>query len=154
MHQEAPDPTELFDLVKKLDYQAGWVFTLRPDYDRGQGSVGLTLEIALTCADSYHPERRRTVDHLFIVPAAAYDRRSWRRWLFERIMDVHLHEAMENFKIVTMGDYTMKDGTRNDRITERPFAPSHGPGNDPYLLREYGTDLDRRTAFTGRVNPD
>ena len=26
-------------------------------------------------------------------------------------------------------------------------------GNDPYLIREVGTDLDRRTSFRGEVNP-
>ncbi len=26
------------------------------------------------------------------------------------------------------------------------------PGNDPYLVREIGTDLDRRTSFRGEVN--
>jgi hypothetical protein len=36
---------------------------------------------------------------------------------------------------------------------DRSFAPSHGPGNDPYLVREIGTDLDQRTSFRGEVNP-
>ncbi len=37
-------------------------------------------------------------------------------------------------------------------VLDRPFAPTHGPGDDPYVIHEYGSDLQRRTAFTGRVN--
>lgn len=31
----------------------------------------------------------------------------------------------------------------------RPYAPSHGPGNDPYLIREIGTVEDVETSFLG-----
>ena len=34
----------------------------------------------------------------------------------------------------------------------KPYAPSHGPGNDPYLIRETGTDADQRTSFRGELN--
>jgi hypothetical protein len=135
MRQEAPDPEALFDLVDHCALYPGWKVSLK-DMDRGQGSIGLTLDITTNTVNSYHPERMVNVHHLFIVPAAAYDFRSWRRWLFERFHDVLFHEAMEIFTI--NGD--------------KPYAPSHGPGNDPYLLREVGTDLDRRTSFRGAVN--
>jgi hypothetical protein len=61
-----------------------------------------------------------------------------RRWLFDQIGLVELHERMEFFKI---------DG-------EPASPPAHGPGNDPYLLLEYGSDTDRRTSFRGDLNPD
>lgn len=136
MHQAAPFPQVLADLVKDLNYARDWRFSMT-NMDRGQGSSGLTLIINIHEPDSYNPDRTISVNHYFPVPPAAYDMRSWRRWLFECIMLVHRHEAMENFKI---GD-------------ERPYAPSHGPGNDPYMVREIGTLVDQKTSFTGEVNP-
>lgn len=144
MRQEAPDPQPLIDLVAKIVYRPGWLFTLT-DLDRGQGSKGLTLDITTLTANSYHAEACETchstitdyrVHHYFIVPAAAYDERSWRRWLLDRVLDIESHEACEFFQIGA----------------ERPYAPSHGPGNDPYLIREVGTDTDQRTSFRGTVN--
>lgn len=134
--QLAPYPNELADLVRKLDLRPSWHAEL--DYvDRGQGSAGLTLSIFITEPDAYHYENLRSVVHLFPVPPAAYDRRSWQRWLLGCTNQVSLHEDMEHFTV---------DG-------EKPYAPSHGPGNDPYLIREVGTDLDQRTSFRGEVNP-
>lgn len=130
----APFPGELADLVGRCDYRPGWLVELR-DTDRGQGSSGLTLIITTSTVNTYRPDEPIRVNHLFPVPPAAFDERSWRRWLFEQFHLVELHEAMEFFRI---------DG-------ERPFAPSHGPGNNPYLIREVGTDLDRRTTFRGEV---
>ena len=137
MRQEAPYPTELADLVSKLRYRPGWTFDLL-DKDRGQGSKGLTLIITTSGYDSYHPDRgeRYQVHHYMLVPPAAYDRRSWVNWLFEQLLLVERHECMEFFVI---------DG-------ERPCAPAHGPGNDPYLVLTYGTDTDRRTSFRGELN--
>ncbi len=135
MKQEAPDPKELFDLVATLQYKDWWKFTLE-DLDRGQGSVGLTLCILITTPDSYHPESMRRVMHYFIVPAAAYDMRSWRRWLFDQILLVETHEAAEFF--VIKGEHV--------------YAPRHGPGNDPYTVVEYADELDRRTNYKGEIN--
>lgn len=156
MTQSAPYPTILADLVARLRYRPGWTFELE-DIERDHATThsgaarGLTF-IGITgtrtwtddgmryegAMDAYHPEVPRPVYFYFPVPAATYDERSWRRWLFERLLDVERHEAMEHFQI----------------DDERPFSPSHGPGNDPYMIREVGTDLDRRTSFRGAVNPD
>lgn len=136
MRQEAPYPTALAQLVEDLRYKEGWSFRLG-DLDRGQESKGLTLSIYITVPDAYHPERDRSVVHYMLVPPAAFDERSWRRWLFDQIGLVEVHERCECFEIAG----------------ERPYAPSHGPGNDPYLIREVGTDLDVRTSFRGEVNP-
>lgn len=133
--QTAPFPTALADLVADLIYKPGFKFWLMEDYDRGQGSRGLTLIINITGPDSYQHDKTISVNHLFPVPPAAYDARSWRRWLFDQIGLVDLHERCEFFTIAG----------------EKPYAPSHGPGNDPYLVREVGTDLDQRTTFRGEV---
>lgn len=129
-------PTILADLVGMCDYR-DWDVHLYEDLNRGQGSQGLTLVITTNGVNAYHPEvTDYRVDHLFPVPAAAYDRRSWTHWLFEQFALVERHEAMEFFQI---------EG-------ERPFAPHHGPGNDPYIVFDHGTELDVRTKFTGEVN--
>jgi len=133
---EAPYPEELAELVEGCRYRPGWRVGLH-DLDRGQGSRGLTLDILTLTPDSYEPDQMIRVHHYFPVPPAAYDRRSWQRWLFEQFQLVERHECMEFFQI----------------DSERPYAPSHGPGNDPYLIREVGTDIDRRTSFRGELNP-
>jgi len=137
VRQIAPYPYPLADLIAQLTYKRNWTFAL-DDMDRGQGSRGLTLNVLIYTPDSYHPDQTRGVRHFFIVPAAAYDIRSWRRWLFDRILDIETHEAMEFFKL---------DGVR-------AYAPSHGPGNDPYLIREVGTDEDVRTSFRGELKDE
>lgn len=136
MRQRAADPVVLHALVERLSYRPGWRFELA-DVDRGQGSEGLTFSVYTLGYDTYHPERGETyrVVHYFPVPPAAYDERSWRRWLLERILEVERHEACEFFQI---------DG-------ERPYAPHHGPGNDPYIVFDHGTDEDARTSFRGEV---
>jgi hypothetical protein len=137
MRQEAPYPAELADLVAKLRYRPGWKFRLE-DIDRGQGSSGLTLVITTCGYDTYHPDRgeKYRVNHYMLVPPASYNRRSWLNWLFEQLLLVERHECME---------FLVIDG-------ERPRAPAHGPGNDPYLTLDHGTDLDRRTSFRGELN--
>ena len=134
--QQAPWPYELEVLVKALSYKRNWRFELS-DVDRGQGSVGLTFVITTYTVDSYHQDLHKRVLHYFPVPPAAYDDRSWRRWLLDRLLDVESHECCEFFEL---------DGVK-------AYAPSHGPGNDPYLIREVGTELDVKTSFTGEVKP-
>jgi hypothetical protein len=141
MAQEAPYPEILEELVDRLQYKPGWRFSLY-NADRGQGSIGLTLIINITGPDSYHLDQDIRVNHSMLVPPASYDRRSWCWWLFQQILLVEQHEAMEFFRLG-------RDGWDGQ---ERPYAPAHGPGNDPYLILQHGTDLDRRTSFTGQVN--
>lgn len=132
---EAPFPKELNKLVDTCTYRPGWDVRLQW-VDRGQLSTGLTLIITTDTINSYRPDVPIHVNHFFPVPPASYDKRSWRRWLFEQFCLVESHECAEFFQI---------DG-------ERPYAPSHGPGNDPYMIREVGTDEDRRTSFRGDLN--
>lgn len=137
--QRFPTPTILLDLVYGLKYRPGWTFTIIDDLDRGQGSEGMTLDIVTSGYNSYHPERGQTyaVHHYMPVPPAAYDKRSWQRWLLDQILLIERHEACEFFEI---------DG-------QRPYAPHHGPGNDPYIIFDHGTDIDARTSFRGTMNP-
>lgn len=170
--QVAPFPKELADLVRNTTYRPGWRFYLIEELDRGQDSRGLTLDIVTHGYNSYHrpaqplhefgpgatcsdcsepfpcsgykrsededaPRPPYHVHHYMPVPPAAYNRQSWQRWLFEQIVVVERHEACEFFTI--------------DKV--KPYAPNHGPGWDPYIVTEMTTELDRRTKFTGEVNP-
>ena len=132
MKQIAPDPEILKSLVSRLKYKEGWKFWIA-DADRGQGSEGLTLCILINVPDSYHPENMFQVMHYMIVPPAAFNERSWCRWLLDQILLVERHETCEFFQI---------DG-------HRPYAPNHGPGNDPYTIFDQGFKEDAQTDFRG-----
>lgn len=135
LKQEAPYPDILAKLVDAVSYRK-WKFKLA-DIARGQGSSGLTLIVTTLGYDSYNPDYGETyhVNHYMLVPPAAYNEQSWRRWLFNQVLLIETHEAGEFFKI---------NG-------KRPYAPHHGPGNDPYTMFERGTDLEARTMYTGEV---
>jgi hypothetical protein len=47
-----------------------------------------------------------------------------------------------------MEDFQIRDSPGSEHVT-RPYAPSHGPGNDPYMVREVGTTIDQRTSYRG-----
>lgn len=136
--QEAPFPEALHRMVQGLKYRPGWTFRLQ-DIDRGQGSKGLTLIITTLGYDSYHPSQGEhyRVNHYMPVPPASYNDVSWQRWLLEQCLLVERHECCEFFRI---------DG-------KRVYAPHHGPGFDPYIIFDHGTDLDKRTMYTGAVRP-
>lgn len=122
----------LSGLIPRIGYKPGWSFKL---LNRGRtsehlaGSAGLTLEIRVECLDSNTPRldaewppEIAKLCHLFAPPPAAWNERTWRRWVFDCIMQVELHEAMEFF---TFGDH-------------RPFFPAHGIGENPYEITERG----------------
>lgn len=134
--QTAPFPDALAELVEQLTYKDGWRFALE-DIDRGQGSKGLTLSVYVTGPNSYEPHDTRTVVHYMIVPPAAYDARSWLRWILDQIIAIETHEVCEWMEI---------SGTK-------PYAPHHGPGRNPYTIHELGTDDEIRTSFRGDVKP-
>jgi len=140
MTQVAPFPQALAELVSRATYRPGWRLWLghvQRDKDSSGQYVGegLTLVVTTRGYNSYQPSDGETyrVAHFFIVPAATYDERAWQRWLFDRLVDVETHECMEFFKI---------DG-------RRPYAPSHGPGNNPYTVRDRQTEEDAHTMFDG-----
>lgn len=132
----APYPEALAAIINATTYKEGWTFSLA-DLDRGQDSIGLTLIIKIICPNSYNPAEMRPVHHFFPVPPAAYNTQSWARWLFNQILHVERHEAMEFFQV---------EGVRL-------YAPNHSPGHDPYQIRELTTEEERRTSFRGELNP-
>lgn len=140
MRQEAPYPHDLADLVNRARFRPGYKVWLE-DRDRGQGSKGLTLVVLTAEVDTYRPDEPRPVHHYFIVPAAAYNRESWRSWLFEQLHLVSRHEDMEWYREVA------DDGTEH-----RPYAPNHGPGWDPYLITVVAPVEAKRTSFRGELN--
>lgn len=155
LQQWAPWPVELEAAIADLRYEDGWRFWLE-DIDRDFADTGrteaiaggLTFVIVVPCRDSYHPERYRPVQHYHPVPAATFNRAAWERWLFDRLMDTIRHEAAEWFRFAEL--CTSAD---DEWVEERrPFAPTHGPGDDPYVLHEYATDEQRATSYRGEVN--
>jgi hypothetical protein len=103
-------------------------------------------------AEAVRKERYQviTVNHYFMVPAATYNEQSWTRWLFDRLGDVDTHERMEDFVLEVV--VTDRHGCEA-RSLERPLAPNHGPGWDPYLVTVVASENDRRTSFRGELNP-
>lgn len=151
MNQSAPYPHSLQDTLLSLSYKNGWSFELRdmvrdPINTHGAEGRGLTLIISIVTPDSYNKRRTIQVNHYFIVPAATYHITSWRRWLLDCILKVEQHEACEFF---TLWDPEVDD----ERVFVKPFAPLHGPGEDPYRIVEYATGTQRRTSFRGELNP-
>lgn len=132
--QVAPYPVELQEVVDQAEYRPGWQLRLE-HLDRSQGSKGLTFVVQSRGYDTYHPDRGETygVLHYFIVPAAAYDRRAWERWVLDCLIEIETHECCEFLQVA---------GTR-------PFAPNHGPGRNPYSVIEVGRVEDAETRFTG-----
>jgi hypothetical protein len=121
----------LESLVAKTACKPGWEFKLIEE--------GLDLRLVITVPgyDSHNPKQRLTVRHFFPVPAASYNEKTWRRWIFERCRGVENHELGEWFRI---------DG-------ERPFAPLHGPGEDPYTIHEFRDLVDANTNQYGEIAP-
>lgn len=154
MVQWAPFPEALAEIVGTIDFKPGWRFQLidmprdRAEAPEGKQwwegeplAGGLTFVVNTSHADAYHPTQQRPVQHLFPVPATTWNRQAWDRWVHERLLDVDRHEAGEW--------HVQYDGEGN---AIRPFAPTHGPGDDPYVTVQYATDEQRRTAFTGKLN--
>jgi hypothetical protein len=153
-----------------------------PETSHGAEARGLTFIVTTLGYDSYHPERGEhyRVNHYFPVPAATYNRASWLRWLLDCMLKVEQHECCEFFAQVVSPepeddcaacghqatrhdgrDSTChEDGCANHRFVAakervgRPFAPTHGPGDDPYVIHEYASDEQMRTRFTGEIASD
>lgn len=128
-----PYPEHLRGLVQNTTYRKSWTVALHNGYERDEGSYGLTLIITTAARNSYDQGQMINVRHLFPVPPATYNRQNWQRWLFDRFLDVERHECMEFFTVAG----------------EKPYAPNHGPGNDPYTIHELSTPEERAARFTG-----
>lgn len=111
----------LANVVAGVEYKHGWRIWLehkQRDTEQYAGSEGLTLCIAATVPDSTRPGKTTPVEHWQAVPPTSWDGPTWERWVFDQIIFVEIHEAMEFYAV---------DGCK-------PFFPSHGPGRDPYAI--------------------
>lgn len=119
-------------VVSGVKGKPGWQFCLDDDPEEG-----LRLRIVDTlCVDAYDPQHKSfPLAHYFPVPTATYNEKSWRRWVFECCRGVENHE---------LGEWVRWED-------ERPFAPLHGPGENPYVVHEFRDDEDRRTTQDGSM---
>lgn len=124
-------------LVSQVRCKPGWQFRLH-EFDNA-----LSLIITVPGQDSYQPENPLRVSHFHPVPTATYNERTWLRWIFEQCRRVENHELGEWFRVAE-GE---KDGGRVE--FRRPFAPMHGPGEDPYLVHDYRDEKDAQTLQDG-----
>ncbi len=120
----------LQELVSKTECKPGWRFEIVDE------DGALRLVITVPGRDSYNPESRLTVKHFLPVPITTYNEKSWQRWIFEMCRRVENHELGEWFKV---GEH-------------RPFAPMHGPGEDPYTVHEFRDEIDARTLQDGAIS--
>lgn len=118
-------------LVAQVRCKPGWSFRLMDD----DGALRLVIRVA--GLDSSRPDERAplSIDHFFPVPTATYNEKTWRRWVFERCRGVENHELGEWFRIGS----------------EMPFAPLHGPGEDPYVVHEFRPAEDALTTQDGSM---
>lgn len=119
----------LTTLVLKVECKPGWSFSLVDE----DGALRLVITVA--GRDSYKPDYPLRVSHFFPVPTATYNEKSWQRWIFEMCRRVENHELGEWFKV---------DG-------HRPFAPLHGPGEDPYTVHEFRDKSDAQIIQDGSI---
>ena len=125
---------DTFDILRKLvdevECKPGWVF------DIVEEDGALRLRITDTqCIDAFNPGKPMPLSHFFPVPTATYNEKSWRRFIFECCRGVENHELGEWFRI---GD-------------ERPFAPLHGPGENPYVVHEFRPESDAFITQNGSM---
>lgn len=123
----------LAEIVAQVACKPGWLFDLR----RPSGDVYPKLVITVPGYDSARPSEitEYTVSHYFPVPEATFNAASWRRWIFECCRRLENHELGEWFRIGA----------------ERPFAPLHGPGEDPYTVHEFRPVADALTTQDGSM---
>lgn len=127
---------DTFDILRKLvaevQYKPGWTFRIAVE----DGALRLVITDH-KCIDAYHPDKPRPMplSHFHPVPIATYNEKTWKRWIYEQCRRVENHEIGEWLR---WGD-------------ERPFAPLHGPGEDPYTVHEYRDESDARVTQDGSM---
>lgn len=117
-------------LVSEAKYKPGWQLKIVEE----DGALRLVLTDR-QCRDAYHPEQSMPLSHYHPVPKADYNERTWKRWIYEQCRRTENHEIGEWLR---WGD-------------ERPFAPLHAPGEDPYTVHEFRDESDARTKQDGSM---
>lgn len=141
MRQYAPYPTELLSIISHAEWPPEIKRVYLADMERdsedthGGAAGGLTLVFHFSGPSPYASKDVQNTAFYYPVPAATWNRGAWLRWVFECLEDTYRHELMEWFVV---------EG-------ERPFAPLHGPGENPYRLHVNSDSLQRRTSFRGEV---
>lgn len=118
----------LGEVVKRVTCKPGWTFGL-------DEALGMRLVIVVEGPDARREGGIIRVAHSFPVPVATYNRATWRRWVFDCCVKVEMHE---------LGEWFLDGG-------ERPYAPPHGPGEDPYTFHEFRPAVDARTNQQGEI---
>lgn len=78
------------------------------------------------------------VDHYHPAPSGVtYNEKTWRRWVYDQCLRTMNHE---------IGEALVFNG-------ERPFAPMHGPGEDPYTIHEIRSEADALMTQNGSLRP-
>lgn len=128
---------DTFDILCKVVQEAkafpNWSFRLHDE------DGALRLVIRIRGHNNYDPEEPFVVDHFHPVPITTYNEKSWRRWVYEQCRRTMNHEIGE----------ALRFGTDADPI--RPFAPMHGPGEDPYMVHEVRPVEDALTTQDGTL---
>lgn len=130
--------TDTFDVLRKVvaeaKYKPGYQFRLT-EKDGGR----FLYIIDTQCRDAYNPEQSMPLSHEHPVPmGVTYNEKTWRRWVYEQCRRVENHEIGEWLR---WGE-------------ERPFAPLHGPGEDPYTVHEYRDPADALITQDGTMRDD
>jgi hypothetical protein len=121
----------LADIVAKTECKPGWSFEI-VSCDGAH-----TLHITIHGLDNYDPSKPFVVTHCHPIPFATYNEATWRRWIFDQCMRTMTHEIGESLRF---GDEEV-----------RPFAPMHGPGEDPYTVHEFRPEIDFLTTQNGSI---
>lgn len=128
------EPTDTYDILERVVDEAkckpGWFFSLVDGPNKSK-----VLHITLEETNNYDHSQKFMVTHCHPVPCATFNEKSWRRWVFEQCLRTMNHEIGEalNFNGV------------------RPFAPMHGPGEDPYTVHEWRTEQEALTTQNGSL---
>jgi hypothetical protein len=118
-------------VVLETKCKPGWSFQL-VDEDGAK-----RLVITIRGVDNYDHSRPLTINHYHPVPITTYNEKSWRRWIFEQCLRTTNHEIGESLRF---GSEEL-----------RPFAPMHGPGEDPYTVHEIRPERDALTIQDGSL---
>lgn len=124
-----------FDILQQIVNETkcfpNWSFRLIDD----EGAKRLLIQ--LRTFHNYDHTKPFTVNHIHPVPIATYNAKSWRRWIFEQCIRTMHHEIGESLRF------------GNEEL--RPFAPMHGPGEDPYTVHEWRPESDALTTQDGSL---
>lgn len=122
-----------FDILRKVVSEAkckpGWVFYIAEE----EGALRLVIQIA--GVDNYDHSKPFTVNHFHPVPQTTWHEGAWRRWVRDQCMRTMTHEIGEALNFAGV----------------RPFAPMHGPGEDPYTVHEIRPERDALTTQDGSL---